>query len=41
MRAKVHVVDKSEARLKQLSEMFGDKIIPTSSDKVNLKKLIS
>jgi len=28
MRAKVHIVDKSEARLKQLVEMFGDKIIP-------------
>ena len=27
MRAKVHVVDKSEARLKQLKEIFGDKII--------------
>ena len=26
MRAKVHIVDKSEARLKQLVEMFGDKI---------------
>ena len=28
MRAKVHIVDKSEARLKLLSEIFGDKIIP-------------
>ena len=28
MQAKVHIVDKSEARLKQLVEMFGDKIIP-------------
>merc|ERR1712093_930559 len=28
MRAKVHVVDKSEARLKQLTEIFGDKINP-------------
>ena len=41
MRAKVHVVDKSEARLKQLSEMFGDKIIPQLSDKTDLEKLIS
>ena len=41
MRAKVHVVDKSEARLKQLSEMFGDKIIPQLSDKIDLEKLIS
>ena len=28
MKAKVHVVDKSEPRLKQLIDMFGDKIIP-------------
>ncbi|HCV51185.1 MAG TPA: alanine dehydrogenase, partial [Saprospirales bacterium] len=28
MRAKVHIVDKSEARLKQLVDIFGDKIIP-------------
>ena len=41
MRAKVHVVDKSEARLKQLSEMVGDKIIPQLSDKTDLEKLIS
>ena len=41
MRAKVHVVDKSEARLKQLTEMFGDKIIPQLSDKTDLEKLIS
>ena len=41
MRAKVHIVDKSEARLKQLSEMFGDKIIPQLSDKTDLEKLIS
>ena len=31
MQAKVHIVDKSEARLKQLVEMFGDKIIPEQS----------
>ena len=41
MRAKVHVVDKSEARLKQLTEMFGNKIIPQLSDKTDLEKLIS
>ncbi len=41
MRAKVHIVDKSEARLKQLVEMFGDKIIPEQSDKIDLKKLVA
>tara|TARA_Y100000590_G_scaffold415471_1_gene513259 strand:+ start:16 stop:1131 length:1116 start_codon:yes stop_codon:yes gene_type:complete len=41
MRAKVNIVDKSEKRLKQLSEMFGDKIIPNLSDKTDLEKLIS
>ncbi len=41
LRAKVHVVDKSEKRLKQLTEIFGDKIIPQQSDKIDLKKLIS
>ena len=41
MRAKVHVVDKSEARLKQLSEIFGNKIIPELSDKTDLNKLIA
>ena len=41
MRGKVYVVDKSKERLKQLHEMFGDKIIPTESDKVDLKKLVS
>ncbi len=41
MRAKVHIVDKSEARLKQLSEIFGDKINPHLSDKVDLDKLVS
>ena len=35
------MVDKSEARLKQLIEMFGNKIIPQHSDKVDLEKLIS
>ena len=41
LQAKVHVVDKSESRLKQLTEMFGNKIIPQHSDKVDLEKLIS
>ena len=41
MRAKVHIVDKSEKRLKQLSEMFGDKIVPELSGKNDFNKLIS
>ena len=41
MRGKVYVVDKSEARLKELHEMFGDKIIPSQSDKIDLNKLVS
>ena len=41
MKAKVHIVDKSESRLKQLVDMFGDKIIPQHSDKIDLEKLIS
>ena len=41
MRGKVYVVDKSKERLKQLHEMFGDKIIPTDSEKTNLKQLVS
>jgi len=41
MRGKVYVVDKSKARLKELHEMFGDKIIPTESEKADLKKLVS
>ena len=41
MKAKVHIVDKSEERLKQLVKMFGDKIIPEQSDKVDLNKLVS
>ena len=41
LRAKVYVVDKSEARLKQLTEIFGDKIIPQQSDKIDLKKLVA
>ncbi len=41
MKAKVHIVDKSEARLNQLSEIFGDKITPQLSNKVDLEKLVS
>jgi len=41
MKAKVHIVDKSEPRLKQLKEIFGDKIIPQHSEKIDLKKLVS
>ncbi len=41
LQANVHVVDKSEERLKQLKDIFGDKIIPQHSDKVDLDKLIS
>ena len=41
MQAEVHIVDKSEARLKQLVEMFGDTIIQQQSDKIDLNKLIS
>jgi len=41
LQAKVYVVDKSESRLKQLTQKFGDKIIPQHSDKIDLEKLIS
>ncbi len=41
MKGKVYVVDKSKKRLEELHEQFGDKIIPTESDKTDLKKLIS
>ena len=41
MKSKVYVVDKSKERLKQLHEMFGDKIIPTDSENTDLNKLIS
>jgi len=41
MRAKVYIVDKSEERLKQLTKIFGDKIIPQLSEKTDLNKLIS
>ena len=41
MKGKVFVVDKSKERLKELHEMFGDKIIPTESSKTDIKKLVS
>ena len=41
MKAKVYVVDKSEERLKQLVKIFGNKIIPQKSDKIDLKKLVT
>ena len=41
MQAKVHIVDKSESRLNQLVQMFGNKIIPEQSDKINLNKLVA
>jgi len=41
MQAKVHIVDKSDARLKQLVKMFGDKIIPQQSETTDLNKLIA
>jgi len=41
MRAKVYIVDKSEKRLQQLKNIFGDKIIPQLSEKTDLKKLVS
>ena len=41
MRAKVHIVDKSAERLKQLTEMFGNKIITQLSDETDIEKLIS
>jgi len=41
MKAKVHIVDKSEKRLVELKNIFGDKIIPQLSNKTDLKELIS
>ena len=40
-RKSLYVVDKSKKRLEELHKQFGDKIIPTESDKTDLKKLIS
>jgi len=41
MEAKVHIVDKSEARLKELQNKFGDRIIPLVSDDINLEEFVS
>ena len=41
MQAKVFIVDKSEKRLEELQEKFGDKIEPLHSDKINLKDYIA
>ena len=41
MKANVYIVDKSEKRLQELKNIFGDKIIPQLSDKTDLKKLVS
>ncbi len=41
MRAKVHIVDKSETRLKYLVKKFGDKIIPEQSENIDLNKLVA
>ena len=41
MKAKVYIVDKSEERLDQLVQTFGDKIIPKQSDKIDLNKLVA
>jgi alanine dehydrogenase len=41
MRGNVYIVDKSKKRLEELHKKFGDKIIPTDSEKVDLNKLIS
>ena len=39
--AKVHIVDKSEARLKELQMKFGDRIIPLVSDEINLQEYVT
>ena len=41
MEAKVHIVDKSEARLKELQIKFGDRIIPLVSDEINLSEYVA
>ena len=41
IKAKVYIVDKSQTRLNELSNMFGNKIIPKLSDKTDLDKLIT
>jgi len=41
MEAKVYIVDKSEARLKELQAKFGDRIIPLVSDDINLENYVA
>ena len=41
MKANVYIVDKSEKRLQELKNIFGNKITPQLSDKTDLKKLVS
>ena len=41
MKANVYIVDKSEKRLQELKNIFGNKIISQLSDKTDLKKLVS
>ena len=41
MKANVHIVDKSQSRLNQLTKIFGNKIIPQLSDETDLDQLIS
>ena len=41
MEAKVYIVDKSEARLKELQMKFGDRIVPLVSDEINLQEYVS
>ena len=41
MQAKVFITDKSEQRLEELKEKFGDKIEPLHSDKINIQDYIS
>ncbi len=41
MKGKVYIVDKSKKRLEELHAKFGDRIIPTESNSVDLKKLVS
>jgi len=41
MEAKVHIVDKSEARLKELQMKFGDRIVPLVSDEINLQEYVA
>ena len=40
MEAKVHIVDKSEARLEELQMKFGDRIIPLVSNKIDLQDYV-